>query len=73
MRLQTLILAQAIEDILRFELGLPLIGVEPSSYEEAYQDALVFVARYPTLLKKVKSSVVYKRKWLARVDDAKQW
>lgn len=73
MRLSTLILAQAIEDILRFELGLPLVGVDACDYEDAYQDALCFVAKYPTLLKKIRAERTYKQKWLEDVDNARQF
>ena len=68
MRLMLLICAQAIEDVLRYELGLPLIGVEVSDEEEAYLDALQFISRYPTLMAKMKAD---KMKWLREVQDAK--
>ncbi len=71
MSITTLILAQAIEDILRFELGLPLVGTQAEEAEDAYYEALSFVARYPKLLSKVRTNSRYKKQWLKEVEDAR--
>jgi hypothetical protein len=68
MRLMLLILAQAIEDVLRYELGLPLVGADVNEEEFLYYDALRFISRYPTLMRKLEAD---KFKWLQEVQDAK--
>jgi len=67
-RLQLLILAQALEDILLYELGLPLVG-SPRNVEEAYENALAYIGAYPTLINRWKSRD--KRTWLNEVRDAR--
>lgn len=69
MKLQLHILAQAIEDVLRFELGLPLVGAAAQTHPELYAEALSFLARYPTLVNRWKYA--NKRAWLKEVHDAR--
>lgn len=54
MRLELEILAQALEDVLRFELGLPLTGCEPSQEEYWYEDALTYLSRHPRASERLK-------------------
>lgn len=69
MRLPLEILAQAIEDVLRYELGLPLIAIDKQEEAEShYEEALEVIYRYPTLVRKLRRN---KRKWLKEVEDAR--
>ncbi len=68
--LDLLILAQAVEDVLRFELGLPLEGVAKKKRDESYEDALVYIMKFPKLRERY--SRLNKQKWLREVQDAKQ-
>jgi hypothetical protein len=68
MKLELLILAQAVEDVLRFELGLPLVG-HSDIEEDVYMDALAFMSKYPTLMRKYYRG--NKNLWLQEVEDAR--
>ena len=64
-------LAQSIEDVLRYELGMPLIGVtDPEEREEAYEDALCYISRFPSLRSRF-TRVSHKRQWLKELEDAR--
>jgi hypothetical protein len=67
------ILAQAIEDVLRFELGLPLVGVPEEKAWDAYSEALAFVTRYPTLSNRLNTLRTKRSKYktLCEVSDAR--
>jgi len=70
-KLTLIVLAQAIEDALRFELGLPLIGLTPPDEEAAYECALAYILRFPTLNERWKIS--NKREWLKEIEHARQY
>ena len=64
-------LAQCIEDVLRYELGMPLIGItDDFAREEAYEDALCYVSRFPSLRNRF-THVVHKKRWLKELEDAR--
>jgi hypothetical protein len=65
--LQLQVLRQALEDILTYELGLPLVG-EDDDPEELYEDALVYIAQFPQLVDRWRS--LDKRQWLEELQDA---
>lgn len=70
MRLYLHIIAQAVEDVLRYELGLPLVGVLRGPYEDlAYHEALAFLSKYPAVLKRIKKKS--KIKLLKEINDAR--
>lgn len=71
-RLSLMILAQAVEDVLRFELGLPLEGIEPDEIEEAYAEARMYIMRYPRLVDRYKKLQRQKREWLEEVEHARE-
>lgn len=66
--LDLLVLAQAVEDVLRFELGLPLEGVGKKKLDESYEDALLYIMRFPKLRDRYKK--INKRTWLREVEAA---
>lgn len=68
--LDLLVLAQAVEDVLRFELGLPLEGVARKKRGESYEDALMFIMKYPSLHERYKR--INKRRWLREVEHARE-
>lgn len=68
--LDLLVLAQAVEDVLRFELGLPLEGVTRKKRNQSYEDALVYIMKYPSLRERYKR--LNKRRWLREVEHARQ-
>lgn len=68
--LDLLVLAQAVEDVLRFELGLPLEGVTRKKRNQSYEDALLYIMKYPTL--RDRYGRLNKRKWLREVEDARE-
>jgi len=68
--LDLLVLAQAVEDVLRFELGLPLEGVAKKKRDESYEDALVYIMKFPKLRERYKK--LNKRRWLKDVQHARQ-
>ena len=71
MHIQLQVLLQALEDILNFELGLPLTGLEPGETpEDIYDEALEFIARYPRLVRRWKTR--NKRLWLKELIDARE-
>ena len=70
--LDLLVVAQAVVDVLRFELGLPLEGVSKPKREEAYEDALIFLMRNPKLQRRYKQLLDKKMKWLKEIEDARQ-
>ena len=63
--LELLILAQALTDVLRAELGLQEIGGD--DFEEL-ATAYVHVARYPTIRKRLAKKAEFNG-WLQRVED----
>jgi hypothetical protein len=65
-----MILAQAVEDVLRFELGLPLEGVSKEEQDELYEEALEFIMRYPRLVERYKK--LNKEEWLKEVENARE-
>ena len=65
MRLQLYILAQAVEDVLRFELEDFCEDLE----EDEYLDALTYILRYPKLRQRLASHD--KRSWLGEIEDAR--
>lgn len=67
--LDLMVLAQAVEDVLRFELGLPLEGVAKKKLDESYEDALVYIMKFPKLRERYKK--LNKKKWLEDVEDAR--
>ena len=69
MKLQIHILAQAVEDVLRFELGLPLVGARARSSSELYEEALGFILRHPQLIDRWKRGD--KQRWLREVEHAR--
>lgn len=71
-RLSLMILAQAVEDVLRFELGLPLEGIEPEEVEEAYAEARMYIMRYPRLVDRYKRLHGKKQQWLQEVENARE-
>lgn len=71
-RLSLMILAQAVEDVLRFELGLPLEGIDPEEVEEAYAEARMYIMRYPRLIDRYKKLRRHKREWLQEVENARE-
>lgn len=71
-RISLMILAQAVEDVLRFELGLPLEGVSKSEQEELYEEALEYIMKYPRLVSRYKKLIKKKREWLREVEDARE-
>lgn len=71
-RISLMILAQAVEDVLRFELGLPLEGVSKAEQEELYEEALEYIMKYPRLVSRYKKLNKKKREWLREVEDARE-
>lgn len=67
-----MILAQAVEDVLRFELGLPLEGIDPEEVEEVYSEAHMYIMRYPRLISRYKKLEQSKREWLQEVENARE-
>ncbi|NBU33847.1 hypothetical protein EBZ38_03380 [bacterium] len=70
--LDLLVVAQAVVDVLRFELGLPLEGVSKPKREKAYEDALIFLMRNPKLQRRYNQLLDKKMKWLKEIEDARQ-
>ncbi len=71
MRLQLQVLLQALEDILSYELGLPLAGVSSrKEAEEHYEEALIHIAQYPRLVKRWKNSD--KKQWLKELANVRK-
>lgn len=68
--LDLLVLAQAVEDVLRFELGLPLEGVAKKKRDESYEDALIYIMKFPKLRERYKK--LNKKRWLREVQDARE-
>jgi hypothetical protein len=71
--LHLLVLSQALEDLLRFELGLPLEGqLRAGEAEDFYEEALVLVSHYPPLRQRVvKLKKAGKRRWLKELENAR--
>lgn len=67
-----MILAQAVEDVLRFELGLPLEGIDETELDDAYEEARVYIMRYPRLVARYRKLKNKKRQWLEEVQDARE-
>ena len=71
MRLQLQVLLQALEDILTYELNLPHAGVSSrKESEKHYWDALEYIAKYPRLMRRLKSRD--KRKWLRELQKVRE-
>ncbi len=69
--MQLRVLLQALEDILSFELGLPLCGLSADEDpEDVYAEALAFISRYPTLVKRWQEAD--KKRWLKELTDARE-
>src|SRR5688572_20529893 len=67
MLLQLHVLLQALQDILSYELGLPLDGLEPGEDpEDIYFDSIALIARYPKLLSRWKTK--NKLEWLKELN-----
>lgn len=63
MRLQLQVLLQALNDVISYELSLPLAGVlSKKEAEEHYEDALEYVMKYPTLVRRLQQKD--KAEWL---------
>jgi len=62
-------LAQAVDDVLRYELGEPLVGLVKEREDEAYEDALSFLSQYPRLIQRLQ--VVDKQQWLEEITNAR--
>ena len=71
-RISLMILAQAVEDVLRFELGLPLEGLDGSEQDEVYEEARVYIMRYPRLVERYRKLHNKKKEWLEEVQDARE-
>lgn len=70
-RIDLNMLAQSIEDILRYELGMPLTGIANSEErEEAYEDALCYISQFPSLRTRF-THVNHKEQWLKELEDAR--
>lgn len=70
--LDLLVVAQAVVDVLRFELGLPLEGVSKNKRDDVYEEALIFLMRNPKLEKRYRQLVNKKMRWLQEIENAKQ-
>lgn len=71
-RISLMILAQAVEDVLRFELGLPLEGLDDNEQDEVYEEARVYIMRYPRLVERYRKLHNKKKQWLEEVRDARE-
>lgn len=71
-RISLMILAQAVEDVLRFELGLPLEGLNDSEQDDVYEDAKVYIMRYPRLVERYRKLHGKKKEWLQEVENARE-
>ena len=71
-RISLMILAQAVEDVLRFELGLPLEGLDDNEQDDVYEDAKVYIMRYPRLVERYRKLHNKKKEWLEEVKDARE-
>lgn len=69
MQLQTIILAQALTDVLRYRLGMPLLVTKSKDeIEEAYETALCRVLQFPKLIKRLSKRRHYRR-WLFLLEE----
>lgn len=64
------VIAQAIEDVLRYELGLPLEGVMSDEAIQIYYDSLEYLKQYPAFKKRYKKR--NKLNWLREVESARE-
>lgn len=71
-RISLMILAQAVEDVLRFELGLPLEGVSRKEEDDLYEEAKLYIMRYPSLVQRYKKLNGRKKQWLQEVEEARE-
>jgi hypothetical protein len=71
-RISLMILAQAVEDVLRFELGLPLEGVKSKEEDDMYEEAKLYIMRYPSLVKRYSKLTGRKKEWLQEVENARE-
>lgn len=71
-RISLMILAQAVEDVLRFELGLPLEGIDDGQEDDVYEEARVYIMRYPRLVERYQRLHNKKKEWLEEVLDARE-
>lgn len=62
-----LIIAQALEDVLNYELGQRLTAARPELEPELYEDALLFVLKHPALRDRLKRAD--KRAWLKAIQE----
>ena len=71
-RISLMILAQAVEDVLRFELGLPLEGVKSKEEDDMYEEAKLYIMRYPSLVERYRKLNGKKKEWLQEVESARE-
>jgi len=64
------VIAQAIEDVLRYELGLPLEGALTDESIQIYYDALEYLKQYPAFKKRYRK--LNKLNWLREVESARE-
>jgi hypothetical protein len=64
------VIAQAIEDVLRYELGLPLEGALSDEATQIYHEALDFLRQYPKFKNRYKK--INKLNWLREVECARE-
>ena len=64
------VMAQAIEDVLRYELGLPLEGVAYEDSTKTYYEALEFLRQFPKFKQRHKK--INKLNWLREVEYARE-
>lgn len=75
MKLQLHILAQALEDVLRYELGLPLVGASARGRhrELIYWEALDFLSQYQGLmLRWTRTTEPGRQRWLKEIENARE-
>lgn len=64
------VIAQAIEDVLRYELGLPLEGALSDEATTIYHEALDYLRQYPKFKRRYKK--INKLNWLREVEYARE-
>jgi len=64
------VIAQAIEDVLRYELGLPLEGAVSSDTPMLYYKALSYLKQYPEVYRRYNKR--NKLNWLREVEYARE-
>lgn len=64
------VIAQAIEDVLRYELGLPLEGALSDEATQIYYEALEYLRQFPKFKRRYKK--INKLNWLREVECARE-